>query len=67
MKHGKKEEHDPELTFKPNLERSKASKPKSPVKKKSRRAYQSGSSVLKAASVADSKKQVDEESDESEQ
>jgi hypothetical protein len=32
IKHGKKEEKDPEMTFKPNLTMSKLSKAPSPVK-----------------------------------
>lgn len=36
MKHGKKEEHDPELTFKPNITMSQLSKEPAPVKPKKR-------------------------------
>ena len=32
IKHGKKEEVDPELTFKPDISKSQASKPPAPVK-----------------------------------
>lgn len=36
IKHGKKEEHDPELTFKPNVTMSQMSKEPAPVKPKKR-------------------------------
>ena len=37
IKHGKKEEHDPELTFKPDCTRSYASKAPAPPKPKKKR------------------------------
>ena len=48
IKHGKKEEKDPEMTFKPNLTMSKLSKAPTPVKANKRRFQPPKSTTIKA-------------------
>ena len=52
IKHGKKEEIDPELTFKPNINSSQASKAPAPVKPK-RRGFRGSGNATQKSSVVD--------------
>ena len=55
IKHGKKEEHDPELTFKPDISNSVFSKPPAPVKPR-KRGYKYGTSIMGTSAAGTSSK-----------
>ena len=67
MKHGKKDEHDPELTFKPNITLSQLSKEPAPVKPK-KRGFRGGAnnSSYRSTMKSSGPKQVEDKGAESE-